>query len=178
MDKLTDSQKNQFFTKIKEKYEKSEINNNSKTIFLPTSIWDISIYKAWANIYCDLIPKMNKIKELLKKFVSACWADEAVLLEKNTLIKIVSYNDRDLKDNERFEKMTDVLKKIKNTCKMQTTNFKNIFIKTINNIIYVDEFDNSAYIIIAFKNIKTSLELVKLNIEIFKKSFKELFDNE
>ena len=70
MDKLTDSQKNQFFTKIKEKYEKSEINNNSKTIFLPTSIWDISIYKAWANIYCDLIPKMNKIKELLKKFVS------------------------------------------------------------------------------------------------------------
>ena len=178
MDKLTDSQKNQFFTKIKEKYEKSEINNNSKAIFLPTSIWDISIYKAWANIYCDLIPKMNKIKELLKKFVSACWADEAVLLEKNTLIKIGSYNDKDLKDNERFEKMTDVLKKIKNTCKMQTTNFKNIFIKTINNIIYVDEFDNSAYIIIAFKNIKTSLELVKLNIEIFKKSFKELFDNE
>lgn len=178
MDKLTDSQKNQFFTKIKEKYEKSEINNNSKAIFLPTSIWDISIYKAWANIYYDLIPKMNKIKELLKNLVTACWADEAVLLEKNTLIKIGSYNDKDLKDNERFEKMTDVLKKMKNTCKTQTKNFKNIFIKTINNIIYVDEFENSAYIIIAFKNIKTSLELVKLNIEILKKCFKELYDNE
>ena len=121
---------------------------------------------------------MDKIKELLKKFVSACWADEAVLLEKNTFIKISSYNDKDLKDNERFEKITEVIKKFKNTCRIQATNFKNIFITTINNIIYVDEFENSAYIIIAFKNIKTSLELVKLNIEIFKKSFKELFDDE
>jgi hypothetical protein len=84
IDKLLDNQKNPIFSKIKEIFEKVEIKDNSKAIYLPTSIFDISLYKAMSNIYSDLIPKMDKIKELLKKLVTASWADEAVLLEKNT----------------------------------------------------------------------------------------------
>ena len=178
MDKLTESQKMQYFTELKENYENVDINNNLKTVIFQTSIWDISLYKAWANIISDLIPKVDKIKDMLKKFVNACWADEVTLLEKNTLLKIVAVNDKDINDNERFEKMTELIKKLKNTCKLESESFKEIYIKTINNIIYVDEFGNSLYLIVAFKNDKTNLELVKLNMKICKQSFKEIFNNE
>ena len=178
IDKLLDNQKNPVFSKIKEIFEKVEIKDNSKAIYLPTSIFDISLYKAMSNIYSDLIPKMNKIKELLKKLVTASWADEAVLLEKNTLIKICSFNEKEFKDYERFEKISELIKKFKNTCRLGSISFKDIFIKTINNIIYIDEFENSTYIIIAFQNLKTTLELVKINIEICKKTFKEIIEDE
>jgi len=178
MDKLTEAQKIQYFKELKENYENVDINNNLKTVIFQTSIWDISLYKAWANIISDLIPKVDKIKDMLKKFVNACWADEVTLLEKNTLLKIVAVNDKDINDNERFEKMTELIKKLKNTCKLESESFKEIYIKTINNIIYVDEFGNSLYLIVAFKNDKTNLELVKLNMKICKQSFKEIFNNE
>ena len=178
IDKLLDNQKNPIFSKIKEIFEKVEIKDNSKAIYLPTSIFDISLYKAMSNIYSDLIPKMDKIKELLKKLVTASWADEAVLLEKNTLIKICSFNEKEFKDYERFEKISELIKKFKNTCRLGSISFKDIFIKTINNIIYIDEFENSTYIIIAFQNLKTTIELVKINIEICKKTFKEIIEDE
>ena len=178
IDKLLDNQKNPVFSKIKEIFEKVEIKDNSKAIYLPTSIFDISLYKAMSNIYSDLIPKMDKIKELLKKLVTASWADEAVLLEKNTLIKICSFNEKEFKDYERFEKISELIKKFKNTCRLGSISFKDIFIKTINNFIYIDEFENSTYIIIAFQNLKTTLELVKINIEICKKTFKEIIEDE
>ena len=178
IDKLLDNQKNPVFSKIKEIFEKVEIKDNSKAIYLPTSIFDISLYKAMSNIYSDLIPKMDKIKELLKKLVTASLADEAVLLEKYTLIKICSFNEKEFKDYERFEKISELIKKFKNTCRLGSISFKDIFIKTINNIIYIDEFENSTYIIIAFQNLKTTLELVKINIEICKKTLKEIIEDE
>jgi Ras-related GTP-binding protein A/B len=178
IDKLLDNQKNPIFSKIKEIFEKVEIKDNSKAIYLPTSIFDISLYKAMSNIYSDLIPKMDKLKELLKKLVTASLADEAVLLEKNTLIKICYFNEKEFKDYERFEKISELIKKFKNTCRLGSISFKDIFIKTINNIIYIDEFENSTYIIIAFQNLKTTLELVKINIEICKKTFKEIIEDE
>ena len=55
MDKLTESQKIQYFTELKQNYENADINNNLKTVIFQTSIWDISLYKAWANIISDLI---------------------------------------------------------------------------------------------------------------------------
>ena len=178
MDKLTESEKIQYFTELKDNYENADINNNLKTVIFQTSIWDISLYKAWANIISDLIPKVDKVKDILKKFNSACWADEVTLLDKNTLLKILAVNDKDIDDNERFEKITEIIKKLKNTCKSESESFKEIYIKTINNTIYVDEFGNSTYIIVAFKNEKSSLELVKINIKVCKNSLKELFYNE
>ena len=177
MDKIKDEHKKENFIKIKEYFEKSEINKPD-IIFLPTSIWDNSLYRAWSNIFSDFIPKMDSIKELLKKFVTACWAEEAVLLEKNTLIKICSYNDKELNDNERFEKMSEILKRFKYSCKIDSSVFKDITIKTVNNTIYIDEFENNTYIIVSFRNKKATLELIKINIEICKISFEELFDNE
>ena len=177
MDLLEEDNKNNNFMLIKKYFEKNEINN-LKLIFLQTSIWDISIYKAWSNIFSEFIPKLDKVKELLKKFVSACWADEVVLLEKNTLIKICSYNDKELNDNERFEKMSEILKRFKYSCKIDSSVFKDITVKTVNNTIYIDEFENNTYTIVSFRNKKATLELIKINIEICKISFKELFDNE
>lgn len=177
MDLLEDSMRNDNFFKIKSYLEKEDINNLN-IIFLATSIWDISLYKAWTYIISEFIPKKDKMKELLKKLVSACGADEAVLLEKNILIKICSYNEKELADKDRFEKITEVIKKFKQSCKMNSSTFKEILIKTANNIIYIDKFENSTYIIVALRNKKATLELIKLNIEICKNSFKELFKNE
>lgn len=174
MDSVDYNEKNQYFNELKKLFESKE--NNPDIIFLPTSIWDISLYKAWDNIFSDLIPKSDKLKEIMKKFVTACRADEAVLLEKNTLIKICNYDNKDLKDNQRFEKMTEIIKKFKNTCKLKSKTFKNLTIKIINNIIYLTEFESSMYIVVAFSKKNSSTEIVKLNIEILKKTIKELLN--
>ena len=84
IDLLEEEIKNDNFLKIKSQSEKEDINNIN-LIFLQTSIWDISIYRAWSNILSEFIPKKDKMKELLKKFVLACGVDEVVLLEKNIL---------------------------------------------------------------------------------------------
>ena len=57
MDLFEEDNKNNNFIRIKNYFEKSEINN-LKLIFLQTSIWDISIYKAWSNIFSEFIPNL------------------------------------------------------------------------------------------------------------------------
>ena len=61
MDLLEDSMRNDNFFKIKSYLEKEEINNLN-IIFLATSIWDISLYKAWTYIISEFIPKKDKMK--------------------------------------------------------------------------------------------------------------------
>lgn len=175
MDKIEYSKRNDIFLKRKQEFELKA--GKLKINCLSTSIWGNLLYKAWSNILVSIIPKIDKIKELLENYAKACQVDEVILFEKNTLLYISSYNNREIKDARRFERICLAMKKIKILCQKESKKYGNFIIKNINNTIYIDEFENSTYIMVAFSNKNVSLELVKINIEINKKMFKELMSN-
>lgn len=174
MDKVDQEKRNSILLNRKKQFE--EKAGNFKIKCFPTSIWENSLYKAWSNILGNIIPNKDKIKELLEKFNKACQSDEVILFEKNIFLYISSFNSKEIKDNERIEKICVDIKKFKNTCQKETKKFKNFLLKNKGNFVYLDEFENSTCIMVSFSNKSVSLELIKINIEIVKKLFKELMN--
>ena len=174
MDKVDQGKRDEILLNRKQQFESKA--GNFKINCFPTSIWENSLYKAWSNILGSIIPNKDKIKEVLEKYAKACQADEVILFEKNTFLYISSFTNKDIKDKERLEKICVDMKKFKNTCQYESKNYKNFLLKSLNNIVYLNEFENSTYIMVALSNKNVSLELLKINIEISKKLFKEFMN--
>ncbi len=175
MDKVDDKKRNdKFLNRMKQFNSKA---GNFKIECFPTSIWEASIYKTWSIILGNIIPNKDKIKSLLEKYCQACLADEVILFERNTFLYIFSYNNKKNKDNERFEKICERMKKFKNTCNIESKKYNHFLIRNKNNTIYLNEFENNTCIMTVLSNKSVTLELLKLNIEISKRNFKEIMDN-
>lgn len=86
------------------------------TLF-PTSIWDETLYKAWSSIVYALIPNIDVIEKRLQKFCSICEADEVVLFERATFLVISHASTRKHKDIHRFEKISNIIKQFKLSCR-------------------------------------------------------------
>ena len=70
------------------------------------------------------------------------------------------------------------MNKFKKTIHNDSKKFTNFLIKNAADTIYLDEFENSTCIMVVLSNKSVNLELLKLNIEISKKTFKEIMDGE
>lgn len=83
----------------------------------PTSIWDESLYKAWSQIVCSLIPNMTTYNNNLKKLKELMDAKEIVLFERTTFLVISSSNTAsgELLDPKRFEKISNIMKNFKHS---------------------------------------------------------------
>ena len=79
--------------------------------------------------------------------------------------------------NERFEKICFGMKKFKNTCYLDDKKYNHFLIKNKINTIYLQDFENSTCLMVILPNNNVSLELLKLNLEIAKKSFREIMNN-
>ena len=176
MDKIGDDKRGAIFLNRKKQFESKA--GNFKINVYQTSIWENTLYKAWSDIIGSIIPKKDKIKELLEKYCKACQADEVILFEKNTFLYISSFNNKEIKNKERFEKICEEMNKFKKTCQNDSKKFSNFLIKNVGNTIYLDEFENSTCIMVVLSNKTVNLELLKLNIEISKKTFKEIMGGE
>ena len=139
-----------------------------------TSIWETSIYKVFSNILFSIAKNNEKIREMLEEYARACNADEVILFDKTTLLVISSFSNKEFKDEERFGKMCNSLKKFKSNYKSISNHFYDFTIKNKVNTIYFNEFNNCTYIMIVLSDKNASLELVKLNIEIMKKEFENI----
>ena len=149
----------------------------------PTSIWEASLYKAWTQIVSELSPNRAKIENSLKNFAEACEADEVVLFEKNTFLLCFSYcikkDDENASDEQRFEKISHIIKKFKLSCMSSNSSFKSMVIETKNYSAYMDEFTSATYILVILSNKKVSLELLKLNTALCRQCFEDkLNENE
>lgn len=145
--------------------------------FYQTSIWEISLFKAFSKILSCFINNEGKIKKILEEYSNACEADEVILFDKFTLLSIASFNNKNIKDEERFEKICYSIKKFESNNKLIFNKINELVIKNKTNTIYFNEFTNSAYIMVALSNKNASIELIKLNIEIIKKEFLDIIHN-
>lgn len=150
-------------------------------IGFPTSIWDESLYKAWSQIVCSLIPNMSNHQSNLKKFKEIMNALEIILFERTTFLVICSSNgensneNRDSSDNnnvlldpKRFEKISNIMKNFKQSCTKLKSGFKTLI---LNNNVYVSELSSNMVCFIVLKDMNIPQELVLENIKKAKEFF-------
>ena len=94
-------------------------NNDPGTVDLTpfaTSIWDQSLYKAWASIIHDLVPNLSIIERNLANLGVAIEAEELLLFERTSFLAVSSWTSKEGQRNpteDRLERMSNIMKHFK-----------------------------------------------------------------
>lgn len=145
MDLVQIDKREELFELMMEKLQRISNPFHFKLVGLPTSIWDESLYKAWSQIVCSLIPNMNLYNDNLLKFSEIFEAEEIILFEKTTFLVISSTasiaqqqrkdqneggsEDTTALDPKRFEKISNIIKTYKQSVSKLRSNFQNLVIR-------------------------------------------------
>ncbi|KAM3535519.1 hypothetical protein MY4038_001204 [Beauveria bassiana] len=81
-----------------------------------TSIWDQSLYKAWASIIHDLVPNLAVIERNLANLGVAIEAEEILLFERTSFLAVSSWTSKEAARNpteDRLERMSNIMKHFK-----------------------------------------------------------------
>ncbi|CEP64546.1 Rag GTPase GTR1 LALA0_S12e01376g [Lachancea lanzarotensis] len=133
-------------------------------IGFPTSIWDESLYKAWSQIICSLIPNMATYQLNLKKLKAVMDAREIILFERATFLVICSSNTTsgELLDPKRFEKISNIMKNFKQSSMKLKSSFKTL---VLDNTIFVSELSSNMMCFIVLNKSDSPQELILENIK-------------
>lgn len=125
--------------------------DKEKIDFFYTSIWDQTIYNAWGEIVCSLIPDLPNLQNKLQKLCNVCQAREIFLYERSTFLLIASAKNSSTEpiDNNRFSELSDVLKGLVNLCNKSKYVFESIHIKKKKLNLYIDLLSPNTYIVVA-----------------------------
>ncbi|KAG5419149.1 GTR1 [Candida metapsilosis] len=173
MDLVQIDKRQELFTIMMDKLQKISNPYHFKLIGFPTSIWDESLYKAWSQIVCSLIPNINLFNSNIIKFNSILDAEEIILFEKTTFLVIsstasikqqqqqqqkkVSNGKADKEETEeldpkRFEKISNIIKTYKQSISKLRTNFNNLIIRGSNGTtFYLDILTENMFIMVVLK---------------------------
>ena len=142
--------------------------------FFATSIWDQSLYKAWASIIHDLVPNLSIIETQLASLGQAISADEILLFERTSFL-VVSKWTSELGDHnpygDRFERMSNILKSWKHTCSKYTGTPRNAeqfsdfaYKMGANFSMFVTKFTTNTYILVCMPPGEARFTSAKLNV--------------
>ncbi len=88
-----------------------------------TSIWDQSLYKAWAEIIHDLIPNLSEIMRHLATLGNLIDAEEILLFERSSFLVVSSWCSTIGAQNtttDRFERLSNIIKNFKQSTSRYT----------------------------------------------------------
>lgn len=175
MDLVQIDKRDELFLIMMEKLQKISNPYLFKLVGFPTSIWDESLYKAWSQIVCSLIPNMNLFNSNLLKFNEILEAEEIILFEKTTFLVILSTSTMQQQqqqiqhpqqpdaplDPKRFEKISNIIKTYKQSISKLRTGFTNLIIRGSNGTyFYVDVLTSNMFIMIILKDTDASTNYV------------------
>ena len=83
-----------------------------------TSIWDQTLYAAWGDIVQCLTPNLELMKNYLSKLAQATRAEEIVLFERATFLKVINVTTTAGDENpylDRFERLSNLIKTFKHS---------------------------------------------------------------
>ncbi|OBA21115.1 hypothetical protein METBIDRAFT_41138 [Metschnikowia bicuspidata var. bicuspidata NRRL YB-4993] len=169
MDLVQLDKRDELFHIMMDKLQKISNPFHFKLVGFPTSIWDESLYKAWSQIVCSLIPNMNLFNSNLLKFNEVLDAEEIILFEKTTFLVIsstasiqrqsqaqgshLSNGSLDALDPKRFEKISNIIKTYKQSLGKLRSNFQNLVIRGSNGLhFYVDFLTDNLFIMIVLRD--------------------------
>ncbi|KAI9838161.1 MAG: GTP-binding protein gtr1 [Sclerophora amabilis] len=132
-------------------------SENFEVTAFATSIWDQSLYRAWARIIYTLIPNVLAIEEHLKKLAQSIQAEEIILFERTTFLVVTSVtNDWGARNpcQDRHERLSNVVKTFKQTLSRfsglprSAAQFKEQVLKLPKFTLIVDRFTTNTYILV------------------------------
>jgi Ras-related GTP-binding protein A/B len=88
-----------------------------------TSIWDQSLYKAWAEIIHDLVPNLHQIEKHLGSLGKIIMAEEVLLFERSSFLVVSSWCSEVGAMNpttDRFERLSNIIKNFKQSTSRYT----------------------------------------------------------
>lgn len=133
-----------------------------------TSIWDESLYKAWSQIVCSMVPNMSMFQRYLQRFAEISEAEEVVLFERTTFLVIshvsplaerqASYEKlleqtgdgeplRKL-DPKRFEKISNIIKTYKQSCSKLQAQLQTLTLHGPSCSAYIDTLTNNTFVMV------------------------------
>jgi len=65
----------------------------------------------------ELVPNLGRLQGYLQSFAKICNCDEVVLFEKATFLEITHATFKAIPDIHRFEKISNIIKQFKLSCK-------------------------------------------------------------
>jgi len=139
-----------------------------------TSIWDQSLYKAWASIIHDLVPNLSIIETQLASLGVAIDADEILLFERTSFLVVSKWTSPEGDNNpygDRFERMSNILKSWKHTCSKFTGTPRNAeqfsdfeYKMGTNFSMFVTKFTTNTYILVCMPPGEARFNSAKLNV--------------
>ena len=97
------------------------IADRSQNLQLETfasSIWDQTLYKAWAGIVHKMVPNLVVIEKFLNAFAKQLNAEEIVLFERSTFLMVTSVfadHEDENPSPDRYERISNIMKGYKHT---------------------------------------------------------------
>ena len=163
-----------------------ERSHGLKVDTFASSIWNQSLYRAWAGIVHKLIPNLSGIERFLEAFAEQISAEEIILFERSTFLTVTSVVTDRGKGNpflDRHERISNIFKTFKHSIakntktspaaagfvlwKLQTRQF-NIFLQpfTDNTYIFVVLPPGEAAFNCAVYNTASARDSLKRHVEL------------
>lgn len=141
-----------------------------------TSIWDETLYKAWAKIVYTLIPNLPQLEQHLYRFAELAEAEEVILFERTTFL-VISYVTRTTEPNpypDRFEKISNIVKQFKQSCTKMSSNFTAFELRAHTFSAFVDVLTPNTYILVVMPANAAESATTLGNIAVARKHFEKL----
>ncbi|CAK7268557.1 GTP-binding protein gtr1 [Sporothrix epigloea] len=149
-----------------------------------TSIWDQSLYKAWASIIHDLVPNLALIETNMGHLGRLVEAQEMLLFERTSFLVVSHWTSAEGAGNpceDRFERMSNILKTFKSSLARYTGTPRNAeqfklfelrFGLRFN--LFIGKFTTNTYILVVLPPGEARFNAALLNTQIAAKQFEFL----
>lgn len=149
-----------------------------------TSIWDQSLYKAWASIIHDLVPNLAVIERNLANLGVAIEAEELLLFERTSFLAVSSWTSQEGKRNpteDRLERMSNIMKHFKQSISRFTGTPRNAeqFIRMEHKAgmrfnLFILKFTTNTYLMVVLPPGEARFNAAMLNCQIAIEHFRFL----
>jgi Ras-related GTP-binding protein A/B len=148
-----------------------------------TSIWDQSLYKAWAEIIHDLVPNLDQIEKHLGSLGKLIMAEEVMLFERSSFLVVSSWCSNIGSMNpttDRFERLSNIIKNFKQTTSRYTgtpksaEQFALLEMKLSSFSLFIIKFTTNTYLAVVLPPGEETFNSAMENCYIAKKEFEDL----
>ncbi len=148
-----------------------------------TSIWDQSLYKAWAEIIHDLVPNLSEIEKHLRSLGLLIEAEEVLLFERSSFLVVSHWCSPVGKDNpttDRFERLSNIIKNFKQSTSRYTgtpksaEQFSLLELKLSRFSMFIAKFTTNTYLAAVFPPGEERFNAALENTRLARKEFEAL----
>ena len=146
-----------------------------------SSIWDQTLYKAWAGIVHTMVPGLAVIERFLKRFARQVEAEEVVLFERSTFLMVTSVSGEEEEDGnpnpDRYERISNIMKSYKHAIARNTrttaasVGFVLFKVQTPTFNAFLARFTENTYIYVVIPPGEASFNCAVLNTMMAREAF-------